>query len=324
MSLTPRALLIRMDRLGDLILTLPVDQNAILKNYDCTWFITQGLGFVAEHSSPPKKFQQWKRDWSWSQFKNFLAAIKTLKPEVSVSFHVPWWVNLALFVAGVPSRIGVLSQWHSYLFLNKGVRQKRSDCQFHEMEYNNRLVFEGLGKQPIIDISPLRLKSTTTQQTWAPSPYVIVHPGMGGSALNWPLEHYRDLISLLSAKLTVVITGTSADAFIINPLKEKLQNNTQLVWLDGKLKGGELITLISQAKALVAPSTGVVHIAASLGVPTIGLYSPIKVESAKRWGPRGDFVQVFSPQVEAADSQDSCMDQIPPIDIARSIFALLS
>ncbi|MBY0315313.1 MAG: glycosyltransferase family 9 protein [Bdellovibrionales bacterium] len=306
-----RALLVRMDRMGDLILTLPVDQNDILKDYDCTWFITQGLGFIADCSSPVRTYREWKREWSWSQFREFLKAIRESKPDVSVSFHVPWWVNLALFLARIPLRIGVLSQWHSYLFLSRGVRQKRSECLFHEMEYNNRLVYEGFGESQIHNISPLVLKNSAEPPVAIDSPFIIVHPGMGGSALNWPMEHYRDLISLVSSRFKVVVTGTKADRFIVDPLKKALSDNMNILWLSEKLSGRELITLASQARALVAPSTGVVHIAASLAVPTFGLYSSIKVESAQRWGPQGPFVQVFTLDLTSPQQVASALFQLP-------------
>lgn len=309
-TIKKRALLIRMDRMGDLILTLPVDQNQILKDYDCTWFITQGLGFIADSSRPSRTHREWKREWNWLQFREFVKALRELKPDVSVSFHVPWWVNFALFWVRIPWRIGVLSQWHSYLFLNRGVRQKRSECLFHEMEYNNRLVYEGFGESQIQNISALVLKNSGELPVVIDSPFIIVHPGMGGSALNWPMEHYRDLISLVSSRFKVVVTGTQADRFIVEPLKQALSDNMNILWLSEKLSGRELINLASQARALVAPSTGVVHIAASLAIPTIGLYSSVKVESAQRWGPQGPFVQVFT------------LDHISPQQVASALFQL--
>jgi heptosyltransferase I len=118
----PTALLIRIDRIGDLVLTLPSDQNLALKNYNCHWFIAKGLGFVAQNSQPPRTYSEWQNQFSWSQFFHFIREIKKLQPEVSVSFHSPWWVNAALCWARVTKRVGVLSKWHSYLFLNAGVR----------------------------------------------------------------------------------------------------------------------------------------------------------------------------------------------------------
>jgi len=50
--------------------------------------------------------------------------------------------------------------------------------------------------------------------------YRVVHPGMAGSALNWPVEYYRDLVEKLGTETTVVVTGTKMDSPFLEGLKE--------------------------------------------------------------------------------------------------------
>ncbi len=45
------------------------------------------------------------------------------------------------------------------------------------------------------------------------------------------------------------------------------------------------MNLISNASLFIGPSTGPTHIANALGIHTISIYSPIKVQSALRWSP---------------------------------------
>lgn len=65
----------------------------------------------------------------------------------------------------------------------------------------------------------------------------------------------------------------------------------------GELSFKQWLGVLSGATAVVGPSTSVVHLSAAMGVPTIGLYSPIRVQRAKRWGPRGVQVIVHEPTV---------------------------
>lgn len=292
-----KALLIRIDRIGDLILTLPADQQPTLKDYQCHWFISKGLGFIPDHADPKRSFHEWQKQFSFKQFFEFIKAIRKINPDVSVSFHSPWWVPLALFIARVPKRIGVLSKWHSYLFLNKGIRQKRSKCEHHELEYNHLLVHQGLEDSTQIQFPHLKLKAKPVDLEF-PKKFVVVHPGMAGSALNWPLEYYEDLINRLTKNSDIIVTGTATDQTILKPLKKKLFANTRIHWWDEKLSGQQLIATLSKAQAVFAPSTGVIHIAASLGVPTYGIYSPVKVQRAERWGPKGDQTEFFAPNVD--------------------------
>ena len=304
------ALFIRLDRMGDLILTLPCDER-VSQSHRVHWIIPSGLDFVGDAASPPRSFNTMEKLGSWENFKKLRSIIKTIKPEVSVSFHVPWWVNFCLWFSGVRTRGGVLSQWHSYLFLNKGLRQKRSQCEHHELEYNFLLtehVFD-LDSTPdswssleLVEPKNETLGFETDQD------YYVVHPGMGGSALNWPTENYVELITQLSKQATVVITGTKSDDDYLRPIKLALKENPKVVWLDKQLSGSQLLILLNHAKAVVAPSTGVLHLSASLGVPSVGIYSPIQVHRPQRWGPKGRQVVSFEPTV-SCPAQFECLKE---------------
>lgn len=294
-----QALFIRLDRMGDLVLTLPCDQ-LVSDTHNVHWITPKGLDFVVENVTPKKSFQTLSRDWSWQQFKELRKIIKEINPDISVCFHVPWWINFTLWFCGVKTRGGVLSQWHSYLFLNKGLRQKRSQCEYHEMEYNYLLV------EHCFDLKINREKWKPVElnepaQTSLPVDeelkYFVVHPGMGGSALNWPTQQYVELINELTEKATVVVTGTQSDEHYLTPIKKQLNGNSKVVWLDKQLKGSQLLKLLKHSIATIAPSTGVIHLSASLGVASLGIYSPIKVHQAKRWGPKGRSVETYTPQV---------------------------
>ena len=304
-----KAILLRLDRMGDLILTLPCDQ-LITGDYEVHWMIPQGLDFVVRHATPERHFSSFSAKFSFQNFWSLYNHIRKIKADVSLSFHVPWWVNAALFLARIPTRGGVLSQWHSYLFLNKGLRQKRSRCEAHEMQYNFQLTEYVFDLAPQRQLhSPLSLKADRHLSPLEPNtPYFVVHPGMGGSALNWPTRHYKQVIEDLSQKTTVVITGTQMDEAFLTPLKKALANNHNVIWLDKKLSGDQLLSVLQNAIAIIAPSTGVLHLGASLGATSLGIYSPIKVHHPERWGPKGPDTEVFLPQV-ACPSQFECLGE---------------
>lgn len=308
-----KALFIRLDRMGDLILTLPCDQR-VKNKYEVHWFVPSGMDFVVENSVPARPFKSFSKDFTFSRFSDFLREVRKMRPEVSISFHVPWWVNLALFMCRVPVRGGVLSQWHSYLFLNKGLRQKRSQCEHHEMEYNFLLTEHSFDLPKQEDLwTPLRLKEPESVEMAfdLAQDYFVVHPGMGGSALNWPVRKYAELIDQLSQKATVVVTGTKTDEAWLRPLKMSLKENHKVVWLDSQLSGFQLLRLLKHSNATVAPSTGVLHLSASLGATSLGIYSPIKVHQDKRWGPKGPNTNTFSPSTPCPASFE-CLEKECP------------
>ena len=322
-----KALFLRLDRMGDLILTLPCDQ-LVTGEYQVHWVIPQGLDFVVRHATPKRHYSSFSGQYSLRNFLSFYKHIQSIKADVSLSFHVPWWVNAALFLARIPTRGGVLSQWHSYLFLNKGLRQKRSRCEAHEMEYNFQLtehVFDLTPQKQLHQPLSLQVSDHLSPLDYN-TPYYVVHPGMGGSALNWPTSHYKQLIEELSQKTTVVITGTQMDEAFLTPLKKALADNHSVIWLDKKLSGDQLLSVLQNAIAIIAPSTGVLHLGASLGATSLGIYSPIQVHHPDRWGPKGACTEVFIPQVICPAQFEClgescthypCMNQLSPLPIIR-------
>ncbi len=47
-----------------------------------------------------------------------------------------------------------------------------------------------------------------------------------------------------------------------------------------------LLAVLAAADLFIGPSTGPLHLAAALGVPTLGLYPPVRTMHPDRWGPR--------------------------------------
>lgn len=312
-----KTLLVRMDRLGDLVLTLPIE-NSFEELKNSHWWIPEGLGFVAKSARPEPSFEEVSKDFS---FKNFFSLLKTLKKEKydqALIFYAPAWVYFLIFLARIPVRAGRFSQWYSFALLNRGLRQKRSLSEKNELHYNFELARETLNLQPHPGApKPLSLQpsssqdETLTQHHLSDKNYVVIHPGMGGSALNWPTENYKALVKkLLDSGQKVAVTGTKGDRAYTEPLKD-LANQNGMHWLVEKLSGTELMDVLAAAKWVLAPSTGVVHLAASLGTQIYGIYSPVRAQSAVRWGPQGPRVQVLTLNVNCP-AQLECLKESCP------------
>ena len=344
--------LIRLDRLGDLILTLPVDQLPKFKFQQVQWVIPQGLEFVLDSTKPKRAYRSINKNGGWSQFWNFVKWLKQENFQTAIVFHGPWWVGLALKLAGIEQRHTRQSQWHSYLFYNSGYRQKRSQAELHELEYNIELalsteprfleehrsgnrktlteyVENSIQSTKMIDhtSSPnypdipfdlqkfgLKLESSIDLpediKNQISTPYIVIHAGMGGSAKNWPISKYAETVDQMSSKITVVLTGTKGDLPYLDPLKSLIKNKDKIVWLNEKLDGNQLIKVVSQAKAVLAPSTGVLHIAASCQVPTLGLFNNKTVERETRWGGIGSkVININGDKYNSADSGSTKDDE---------------
>ncbi len=322
----PRALLVRMDKLGDLVLSLCADQAHELKNFEIRWIVSQGTGFIASHADPRRDHQEFPKEFSIKNLFQLVRSVRAFGPELAVVFFAPWWVGLGLMLAGIPQRIGRKSQWHSFLFFNKGLRQSRKSGERHESDLNLELIQRGLRSNlPPRPLPPLKIRAQSRSlDRWPLSPqgYIVVHPGMAGSALNWPASLYAELIRYLAQKYKVAITGTVGDRRMLAEVRGLLGENNSYVWLDEKLSVDELLLVLNQAKAVVAPSTGIVHLAASLGTPVVGLYSPIPVQRPSRWGARGSNIRNLVSPATAEDAESdptTAMSKLHPIFVLAAL-----
>ncbi len=309
MSSAP-VLCIRLDRIGDLVLSMPIDQAFAAENREVEWWISPGLGFIAENARPKRHYLEVSRSFSWNQSLRLWRHLRTLKPQIAIMLHVPWWIGLLVWLARVPQRIGALSQWHSFLFYNRGVRQRRSEGRYSELEYAFQLLDAGLGRQ--VTRHKLHLQAVEQAPQQPRGKYFVVHAGMAGSARNWPSQRYIEVIESLRKEAQVVMTGTLTDQEYLDPIKRHFAGNAQVTWLDGQLSANQLLSVLASAKGVLAPSTGVVHLAASLGVRTVGIYSPVRVQAAQRWGPQGPKTVALTPAVPECPGEMSCLRERCP------------
>jgi ADP-heptose:LPS heptosyltransferase len=134
--------------------------------------------------------------------------------------------------------------------------------------------------------------------------FIIIHPGSGGSAVDLPIEKFKELIKNLSdIDVKIILTGNKNEKKMCDELtiNEKVKNFSGLLTLE------ELIALISKSYLLVANSTGPIHIAAALGKQTFGFYPKIKSCSAQRWGPYTDKRFVYEPELDCKEcNREQC------------------
>ena len=118
-------------------------------------------------------------------------------------------------------------------------------------------------------------------------PVVAIHPGVGNVMRQWPAEHFAALIDLLVERdaVNAVLIGGAEEADLAAQVLEHVVHRDSVVSLVGTTPLRELPTLLAACALYVGNNSGPKHIAAALGVPTIGIHSG--VVDATEWGPIG-------------------------------------
>jgi ADP-heptose:LPS heptosyltransferase len=300
MSGASRILVIRTDRLGDVLMSLPalellreaMPESAIdlcvrpsLAEVLGPYLDSRRLGILPFDA---------RGEWRDSVARRGYGAAIVLFDEPGVA--------RALWRAGIAVRVGAYSKPRSFFFLNTGRRQRRARAERNEAEYNLDLVRAALrrlrpgftGSLP----APIRLPENTVASAQAErvlrelgigvaERFVVVHPGMGGSALNWEPAGYLAAIGQLEragAGSIVLSLGPS-------PLDRRLGTALRAARPDLRVLEGQSLAVLGEvfrrAIAVIAPSTGPLHLAHYVGTTTLGIYSPVRAHQPRRWAPWG-------------------------------------
>jgi ADP-heptose:LPS heptosyltransferase len=193
--------------------------------------------------------------------------------------------------AGVQHRIGTAYRWYSPLLYTHRVHDHRRHGTRHEVEYNARMVAQYAGiPEPTVTLVQPRLSSESI--ALRPNT-IIIHPGSGGSTTTWPVSHMAQLArTVADAGYSVVVTGIASEAPLAAHVCRLCPEATNLC---GMLSLAELMAVIAQARVLVANGTGVLHLAASIGTPVVGIFPRDPAIGAHRWGPYTSRAVVVEP-----------------------------
>jgi len=300
---TEKILLVRTDRIGDLILSLPLAEaiKQVYPHTRITFLVSPYARDVLENNPFVDGVicYEYKGLRSFFKFRKFL---KDKRFDTAVLIHPTLPLALLLFLSRIRVRIGTAYRAYQ-IFFNYKVYQHRKTVEKHELEYNLEML-SPLGVS-FKKVHP-KIFLKESEKKWAESEFlnlgirkedvvVIVHPGSGNSSLNYPPEKYGkvadNIIGRLKAK--IIITGEEKEKILEMRLNSQMK--IKPLSLVGKTDLRKLAAVLNRADLLISSSTGPMHIARALGTPVVALFSPVFVASAKRWGPLGKESEVLLP-----------------------------
>jgi heptosyltransferase-1 len=101
--------------------------------------------------------------------------------------------------------------------------------------------------------------------------FVVLNPGAGWGAKQWPAERYGELAKALAGRGVSSILNFGPREEELARVAEKASGGTGRAL---SFSVGELIVLIRRARLFIGGDTGPLHLAAALHVPVVALYGP--------------------------------------------------
>jgi len=295
-SAAPRILIVRNDRIGDLVLTLPAIEA--LRRHLPNAHIT----LLASHYAGPlldahPAIDELLLDDREQNFWQLAGRLRRGRYDAALAINTNTRNSLAIRLAGIRRRICWGYKPLGWLTATERVMLRRSHPPIHEAEFALAFVRklgvrESLETRPHLPIDPAvrqRTRHRIRRDLGSAGPLFGIHPGNRQSAYNWPAERYGELADRLTAHGRVMLTGSRSERSLLEEVRSHVAPTRRAnIALFTDLAIGELVAAIADQALLVVSSTGPMHLAGLVGTPTVALFSPHPAHVPAKWSPLGD------------------------------------
>lgn len=326
-----RIIINKISQIGDVTFTLPLASELKRIDPSCTIiFLAKGyIRPLVENYEDVDEFADWD-EISKEGIDGATEGLRALKADIIIHVVLPSRFYRDTYIAAkrakIRIRLGITFKFYNWISCNRFVHISRGKSGQHETQLDLLFAkpFGGKSHYSLDDVIRLRkyksIKKTadclrlldTTKFN------LILHPKTRGEHIEWPPEKFAILIKLLPPeKFNIFVTGNSKEG---DQVREVMIAPFSHVYdLCGKISLNDLIELIAYADGMICASTGPVHLAANLGINTLGLYAPVKPFDSSRWGPVGSRAEVLCVERSCIDcrvtKQCHCISEIMPLQV---------
>lgn len=118
---------------------------------------------------------------------------------------------------------------------------------------------------------------------------ILIHPGAGSRRKRWTVDNFIAVaggIRDMNGERVVFLLGP-AESDLLPVIKKRVEGKFQIHQLRDL---SEVMTFMKAATCFIGNDSGLAHLAAMMGVPTVAIFGP---SSPKRWRPLGKTVKVL-------------------------------
>ena len=206
-----------------------------------------------------------------------------------------WKAALAPWLAGIPVRTGFAGEFRFGLLndIRFGERQlPRMIDQMGALALPKSAPLPGEWPLPELKIPAQELERWLAQRglTKASQPIVALSPGAVGAGKAWPIGHYSELARFLAKDgASIWVLGGPDETWLASQIAAAGGNHVRdLTGIDLR----NAILALSAADISVTNDSGLMHVSAAIGTPTVAIFGPT---SPWHWRPLNPIAAVLEP-----------------------------
>ncbi|MFH1888706.1 MAG: lipopolysaccharide heptosyltransferase II [Candidatus Omnitrophota bacterium] len=338
-----RILIVRTDRIGDVLLSTPVIKA--LRD-SCP------SAYIAAMVSPYTKdivdgnpcldeviiYDKDGKEKGWLGSLRFSQGLKKRRFTLAVILHPTNRAHLVTLFAGIRRRVGY-DRKLGFLLTDR-IKHTKQSGEKHESEYALDLV-RYLGIEPQDNKIFMSLKPES--EAWVEELFrqegisetdklLAIHPGASCPSKIWPYEGFAEAADRLNEKygFKVLVVCGPKDITLAESVVKHMQRPA--VNLAGKTSVSQLASILKRCDLFISNDSGPVHIAVAVGTPVISIFGRNqKGLGPLRWGPIGIKDKVLHKEVGCIEclahnctKKFACLKAITTDDVIVAADAILN
>ena len=127
---------------------------------------------------------------------------------------------------------------------------------------------------------------------------IIIGPTANWGAKIWEAERFSNLVHLLTSNFRslqsamIAVVGGPGEELIAKPILDAIPSRRRLD-LVGAIPFLDVAAVLERATLYIGNDSGLMHLSAAVGAPTLGLFGPTREANYRPWGPRCAYVRTI-------------------------------
>ncbi len=209
-----------------------------------------------------------------------------------------------------------------FVSADQRLRLQRDDRTEHRVAFLSRLLDVSPPAAPSLWLADAHHRAADDILRNASRPLALC-PVAARPEKTWPREKFEDLARALVSDggampgAPVVLVGAEADRPALTQMRDALPG-VPVIDLIGCPDLLKVAAVLSRCRVVVANDSGMAHLAAATGVPTVALFGPTRPDLYRPWGAHVHVVEA------AFHAQSSSLEALEVQPVAAAVTALLA
>ncbi|MFB0566367.1 MAG: glycosyltransferase family 9 protein [Candidatus Aminicenantaceae bacterium] len=279
-----KILLIRLRRIGDIIMTTPA--VSVLKRgfpqSSLTYIVEEPYRLLVDGNPYLDKIIALPRKRRFMESLELIKQIRKEKYDLVLDFHCGPRASLITLFSKAKLKLGYRIKFRHFIY-DYTIPRSRENGYFHSVENHINLVKATgikVNSPPPLFLPQVKEEERKKVQKFVKenklngAKIIVIHISAGNRFRDWGVKNLVQLANLLGKRedIKIILIGEKEDKEAEEEIVKRV--NLSLHSLVGKLNLRELRDLISHSTLFIGPDSGPMHIAASTSTPIVAYFGP--------------------------------------------------